>query len=228
MRIEDLNWMDVEKYLKKEDRLMVILGATEQHGYLSLCSDTRIPQALADAASQKSGVLIAPALPFGISPSFLSYPGTISLRVETCLQVVDDFVRSVYGYGFRKLLFINGHGGNDPVRGKISELMNSLPGLKANWYSWWVAPRMVEFSKRKGLENFHANWEEAFAFNRICPLPDGIKEPPRPHGLMSAEQTRLVYGDGVFGGAYQADEPTMTELFEICLTDILMLLEGWC
>ncbi|MEI7849194.1 MAG: creatininase family protein, partial [Chloroflexota bacterium] len=83
MRFEDLNWMDVEEYLKQEDRLIIILGATEQHGYLSLLTDVRIPMALADAASQSSGVMIAPTLNFGCSPYFLAYPGTISLRVST-------------------------------------------------------------------------------------------------------------------------------------------------
>ena len=33
MRIEDLNWMDVEKYLKQDDRLILVIGACEQHGY---------------------------------------------------------------------------------------------------------------------------------------------------------------------------------------------------
>jgi hypothetical protein len=57
MRFEDLSWFDVEKYLKDEDRLMLVLGACEQHGYLSLLSDTKIPLALADAASQKTGLV---------------------------------------------------------------------------------------------------------------------------------------------------------------------------
>ena len=51
MRIEDLNWMDVEGYLKHDDRLILVIGACEQHGYLSLLSDVKIPLALADAAS---------------------------------------------------------------------------------------------------------------------------------------------------------------------------------
>ena len=50
MRLEDLNWMDVEQYLKTDDRLLVVLGACEQHGYLSLLTDIKIPLALADAA----------------------------------------------------------------------------------------------------------------------------------------------------------------------------------
>ncbi len=57
MRIEDLNWMDVEKYLQQEDRLMMVIGASEQHGYLSLLTDIKIPLAMADSASQATGVL---------------------------------------------------------------------------------------------------------------------------------------------------------------------------
>ena len=71
MRFEDLNWMDVEEYLKQDDRLMIVLGACEQHGYLSLLTDVRIPLTLADAASKQTGVLIAPPINFGISPYFL-------------------------------------------------------------------------------------------------------------------------------------------------------------
>src|ERR1041384_6831047 len=78
MRLEDLNWTDVEKYLQQEDRLMLVTGATEQHGYLSLLTDIKIPLALADAASQTTGVLVAPPLNFGVSPYLLSYPRTLS------------------------------------------------------------------------------------------------------------------------------------------------------
>jgi len=92
--------MDVEQYLKHDDRLMWVLGACEQHAYLSLLTDVKIPQALADAASQQSGVLVAPALNFGVSPYFLEYPGTLSLRVSTLLDLIEDVVTSAYHQGF--------------------------------------------------------------------------------------------------------------------------------
>ena len=66
MRFEDLSWLDVEKYLKSENRLIMVFGACEQHGYLSLLTDSKIPLALADAASQKTGVLIATIVNYGI------------------------------------------------------------------------------------------------------------------------------------------------------------------
>ena len=121
MRLEELNWMDVEGYLKR-DRIMLVLGACEQHGYLSLLTDVLIPMALADVASQRTGVVVAPPLNFGVSPYFLTYPGTISLRLSTFLDTVEDIVRSLYGQGFRRFMILNGHGGNDPARGRLVEL----------------------------------------------------------------------------------------------------------
>ena len=133
MRFEDLNWMDVEEYFLREDRLMLVLGACEQHGYLSLASDVKIPLGLADAASQKTGVLVAPALNFGASAYFLRYPGTLSLRIATLLDLVEDLVRSAFGQGFKRILLLNGHGGNDAARARLYELANDLPGLRLAW-----------------------------------------------------------------------------------------------
>jgi creatinine amidohydrolase len=159
MRLEDLNWMDVENYLKADDRLMIVLGACEEHGYLSLLTDSKIPMALADTASEKTGVLVAPPLNFGVSPYFAHYPGTLSLRVQTFLSVVEDLTRWVYAQGFKRLLFVNGHGGNSPAVPLLHELVNFLPGLKADWYAWWTAPSVKAIMEAAGLEGNHANWE---------------------------------------------------------------------
>jgi creatinine amidohydrolase len=56
MELGDMNWMEVQEYLKKENRIIVVLGATEQHGYLSVTTDVSIPLALAESASAQSGV----------------------------------------------------------------------------------------------------------------------------------------------------------------------------
>jgi creatinine amidohydrolase len=225
MRIEDLNWFDVENYLQKENRLILILGACEQHGYLSLLSDVRIPQALADAASKETGVLIAPSLNFGISPYFLDYPGTLSLSVNTLLLATEDIVRSAYRQGFRRFLILNGHGGNDPARAKLYELANDLPGVRFAWYAWWVANSVVEVAMQHGLKPYHASWSEAFPFTQVSELPKGEKVPPRIPGLMGATEAKEVYGDGVFGGAYSAPAEVMEEVFEAALLDILQLLK---
>jgi creatinine amidohydrolase len=225
MRIEDLNWMDVENYLKKDDRLIFIIGATEQHGYLSLVTDVRIPQALADAAAQQTGVLIAPPLNFGSSPYFLEYPGTFSLRISTLLDAVEDLVRSAYTQGFRRILLLNGHGGNDGSRARLAEIASILPDLHVVWYSWWVAHSVLQIAEKHQLKPAHANWLEAFPFTIVSEMPKEDKIPPFVPGIMSAKRARQVFGDGSFGGKYQVEPDVMQELFDAALQDILTLLE---
>jgi len=225
MHIEDLNWMDVESYLKTDDRLILIIGATEQHGFLSLTTDIRIPQALADAAASQTGVLIAPPLNFGCSPYFLAYPGTFSLRISTLLDAVEDLVRSAYGQGFRRILLLNGHGGNDGSRTRLAELSNQLPGVRLAWYSWWVANSVLKIAEKHQIKPSHGNWLEAFPFTIVSDLPQEDKIPPFVAGLLSAMEARQVFGDGSFGGKYQVETDIMQELFEAALADILGLLE---
>lgn len=227
MRLEDLNWMDVAEYLKHDDRLMLVLGACEQHGYLSLLTDIKIPLALADAASAQTGVLVAPPLNFGASPYFLAYPGTFSLRLSTLMDAIEDIVRSAYRQGFRRILILNGHGGNDGVRTRLSELLNELPGLRLEWYSWWRSHSVETVAMRYELKPAHANWLEAFPFTRVTDLPETSKVPPVvPSSLMSAEEARQVYGDGSFGGPYQAAPEVMGEIFSAALADVVQLLQN--
>jgi len=226
MRIEDLNWMDVEEYLKHDDRLILVVGACEQHGYLSLLCDVKIPLALADAVSQETGVLMAPPVNFGASAYFVSYPGTFSLRLSTLLDIVEDVVRSAYRQGFRRILVLNGHGGNTGVKIRLGELANQLGGLKFQWYAWWMTHSLEAIAMRHGFKPSHANWLEAFPFTIVSDLPQQEKTPPRvPSDVMNAEMTRQVYGDGSFGGPYRVSQEVMDEIFAAAKADILKLLE---
>lgn len=224
MRFEELNWFDVEHYLQEDDRLILVLGSCEQHGYLSLTTDVKIPQALADAASQRTGVLVAPVINYGASPYFLSYPGTLSLRLTTILDLVEDIARSAHRHDFRRFLVINGHGGNDAVRGRLYELANNLIDMKISWYAWWQSHSVISIAQKHGLKPAHANWLEAFSFTRVSELPAGEKLPPKVPGLLDAEQAREVYGDGVFGGPYQVEQSILDKIFAAALEDILHLL----
>ena len=226
MRIEDLNWMDVQEYLKHDDRLVLVIGACEQHGYLSLLTDIKIPLALADAASQQTGVLIAPPLNFGASPYFLTYPGTLSLRLSTLMDAVEDIVRSAYGQGFKRILVLNGHGGNNGVKLRLTELANQLPEFKLQWYAWWMAHSVEEIAILHGIKPAHANWLEAFPFTIVADLPEGEKVPPHvPSEVMDAKTTRETFSDGSFGGRYRVEDGTLQEVFDAALADILQLLK---
>ena len=200
MQIEDMNWLNVEEYLKKDDRIILILGACEQHGYLSLATDTRIPTAIAEKVSEKTKVLVAPPLNFGISTSFSNFPGTITLRTSTYLDVVEDLIKSLFRVGFRRFMILNGHGGNMNVKAKLHELLDELPKSRIAFYSWWVEPAVQQVMEKHTVPGFHANWMEAFPFTRVTDLPKGEKTPPQPKRMLNSEEMRQVYGDGVFFG----------------------------
>ena len=225
MRLEDLNWMDVERYLEQDDRLILILGACEQHGYLSLLTDIKIPLALADSASNRTGVLVAPPLNFGISPYFLDYPGTLNFSVKTMISAVEDMVRSAYRQGFRRILMLNGHGGNSAARHHLNEVNNDLPDLKMKWYDWWMSHSVEAVAQKHNIKPSHANWLEAFSFTMVGDLPEGSKTPPKvPSAIMDASTTREVYGDGSFCGPYRVDDGIMQEVLNAALEDVLLLL----
>lgn len=217
--------MDVDSYLQGDDRLMMVFGACEQHAYLSLLTDVRIPLVLADLASKQTGVLVAPPLNFGVSPYFMGYPGTLSLRMTTLASVAEDLLRSAYRHGFRRVLVLNGHGGNSPARQRLGELNNDLPELRLDWYDWWASHAVEAVAREHGLKPGHANWLEAFDFTIVNDPPEDDKAPPRvPRSILEATAAREIYGDGSFGGAYRASGEVSGKVLQAALQDVLALL----
>ncbi len=220
MQFEDLCWMDVEHYLHHHgDRVVVITGACEQHAYLSLLSDIRAPLAIARAAAQIEPTLIAPPLPFGVSPYFTAYPGTISLRAETFITLVREVIEQLLAQGFRRVLLSNGHGGNTGLLlALLSELADAHREARFALFEWWRHEKVSAVAQAAGLAQHHANWSEALPMNVVGPLPEGIKELPStaaltfPHTVPAA-QVREILGDGSFGGPYRAAEETLEALF---------------
>lgn len=213
MRLEDMNWMDVERYLERDNRIILVTGATEQHAYLSLLTDIIIPTRLALAVAERENVLVAPPLNFGNSRYFAEFPGTITLTQHTFDLVVLEMVESLLHQGFRRFFILNGHGGNQvPVR--LQDFMQE-DEIRVVWYNWWRSAAVKDFEAKHKLQLNHANWGENFPFNRVAESPSGVKETVSlddPDDKMSA---REILGDGSFGGPYQVDDSLMDELFAV-------------
>ncbi len=98
------------------DLVLIPVGAHEQHGpALPVSTDTLSAQVLSGltGALLRPRVAVAPAIPWGVSWHHLGIPGTISLRDETLIAIVEDVVRSLHGYGIERFLIVNTHGGNN-------------------------------------------------------------------------------------------------------------------
>src|SRR4030081_4107823 len=110
MQIYDCNWMQIEAYLEHDDRVVLPVGSTEQHGYLSLGTDAILAERVAVEAAEPLGVPVCPALPFGVTPYFAAFPGSPSLRTGTYISVIRDLLDSLFGQGFRRIAVVNGPG----------------------------------------------------------------------------------------------------------------------
>ncbi|GAA4524823.1 creatininase family protein [Amycolatopsis samaneae] len=103
------------------DSLVVLpVGATEQHGpHLATGTDAAIVKAICRfavvRAADSARLVLAPPLRFGVSGHHLPFGGTLSLSPETAIAVLTDLARSIVECGGRRLVIVNGHGGNRGV-----------------------------------------------------------------------------------------------------------------
>ncbi len=112
--LEELSWKDVENYLANGNLILLPVGSIEQHGpHLPVGTDSMIAQYLAEKAAQECNVLVAPAVKYAISLNHIDFPGTVTLRPETLIEVIADVCRCLSHHGFKKILIVNGHGGNN-------------------------------------------------------------------------------------------------------------------
>src|SRR2546425_6691203 len=88
VRVRDLNWMQLEESLATDDRIVLPVGSTEQHAYLSLETDNIIAERLSEEAAEPLDVPVLPVLAYGITPGFGAFPGSPSLQLETFAAVV--------------------------------------------------------------------------------------------------------------------------------------------
>ena len=109
------SWEEISEMDKENKTILIPLGSTEQEGtHLPLGVDTYVAEALANEVATATGALVGPTLPVGYSEWFLEFTGTISLKMETFTQVVREYCNSLIHHGFKKFIFVNGHGGNGP------------------------------------------------------------------------------------------------------------------
>lgn len=108
-----LTWPEVQDYLEKSDVVLLPTGSTEQHGkHMAEDNDAFTAFQIAKRVAEKTGVLVAPPMPFGYSVHHMKFPGTITLTFETLLNVYKEVCKSLIHHGFKKIVIMNAHGGN--------------------------------------------------------------------------------------------------------------------
>ncbi|MGH2558608.1 MAG: creatininase family protein [Thermomicrobiales bacterium] len=112
--LAEMTWQDAKRAVAEGRVVIIPFGSIEQHGHhLPLATDSINLTNTATLAAREAGALLAPTQVFGVSHNHLDFAGTMSLEPETLIAVIQDLVASLYHHGFRRILLLNGHGGNN-------------------------------------------------------------------------------------------------------------------
>ena len=229
MRISDMNWMMVEEYLKRDDRCVLPLGSTEQHAYLSLSVDSILAERIAVKAAEPLGVLVFPVVAYGITPYFRAFPGSITLRVDTYLRVVGDILDAMAEQGFKRILIVNGHGGNAPAQSLAGEWMSDHPETRIKFHNWWNAPKTWAQALAIDPIASHASWMENFPWTRLANVTMPNKQKPMSDleylRQLDARSLRDYLKDGNYGGRYQREDDEMMKIWRTGVAETRELLE---
>jgi len=138
MYLAEMNYLQVEDYLKRSDTILIPIGSLENHGkHMPLGTDTMIPDKIAQLINEKSNILIAPTINYGATDDLVGFPGTVSLGVEGLISLLRTIVDQFYRYGFRHFMILNGHGGNNASIQAVGMHLYRKGAYLAN-LNWWL------------------------------------------------------------------------------------------
>ena len=138
MLLQKMKWPAVKAEVEKGTVVIVPVGSTEQHGYhLPIDIDVAVVYHIACRAAERCGAIVAPPVNYGYNEKDLAFPGTVSVRAETLIQLLGDICRSLLRTGFRKMLLLNGHGYNTFLVQTVAHTVNEEPDALCAAASYW-------------------------------------------------------------------------------------------
>jgi creatinine amidohydrolase len=235
-RLADWSWEEVKNGLEKDNRIILPLGAVEEHGrHLGLGTDFIEAEAIAEGASEAAGVLVAPTLAYGQSMEQMAFPGTVTLRPTTFIAVIEDLLQGLYHHGFRRVLVVNGHGGNTAaLYNAVQMVVTACPELRVKYFAWWTDPEVSRLmtehlGEQKG--SHAADAETAFI---LAVRPAAVKR-ERLTGrdapvtfsreIGTVQNFARLYPDGIMGlhparATAEAGEAILRKAIEICAREL--------
>ena len=231
MRIADMDWRMVEDWVRHDDRCVLPLGGTEQHAGLSLATDAILAERLAAESAEPLDVPVFPVIPFGLSPSFSGFPGTVTVRVATYAALIRDVLDSLKRSGFRRILIVGGDGGNQPAAAIAQEWMMDNPDARVRFHAWRRGPLTAAAVRRIDPDASQPAWVENYPWTRLANRPPEEGDKPEVDvdrmRTLPPFEVRLLLEDGSLGGRYQRDDSEMLELWNVAVQETRALLDEW-
>ena len=239
MILSDVSWEECREYLGRDNRVILPIGATEAHGrQLGLGCDYLLADAIARSAGERGGVMVAPVLAYGMSHHLTGFEGTMTLTPETLIHVLTDLLRSLYRHGFRRVLVVNGHGGNDAaLRSAAVVVTGEVTGLRVKAMAWWTEPAVTKLVEEVAgtQRGTHAAIHETSFLMAVRPEAVKIGRTAKRDSpvvssreLIGPQAFALTYPDGVMGLDPSGATPELgNKIFEKAVEICLQELEIW-
>jgi len=237
MLLSKMTWEQVAAYLENDDRVIIPVGSTEQHGPRAVIgTDFLIPDAIAAEAGRRAGVVAAPVIPYGMALHHMAFPGTISLRPSTLMRVVYDVLAALSRHGFRRVLLLNGHGGNVPsLMAGVAEANDVYSDMLIKTMGWWdvdgvTAIREQAFGDKDGVHGTAGETSIVMALHPGIVSQEPVEMTPLktsnvwPHAARWAKR----YPDGSAGADVNlASAEWGQRLFEAAVSGLVQELDRW-
>lgn len=207
---ESMTSPEIGEYVRRTPMVIWPFGAVEQHGpHLPLNTDSLHVTEVARRISVKTAVAVLPTVTYGNSYVHgARFPGTLSVRPQTLMAVIEDVCEGLILAGITKIFFLNGHGGNSgPLVSSLQNLRHDFPqDMQFKLLNWYDAPSMAGLMFRDvsaGDKYIHAGWSETSLVLAIQPdlviMDRAVNEPDiHTHFDYRLEQ---VTQSGVMGSA---------------------------
>lgn len=232
MYMVDYTSDDFKANLSKAEIAIVPVGSVEAHGHhLPLGTDIFSPRLFCKIINEKIGneFWIAPEIPYGQSYDLSVYPGTIHIPTEVMSGYVFFVGKSLYDNGIKKLVFLNGHGGNVNALNLASEKLMQL-GMDVIIINWWLdfSKEILTITEGQG----HAGEDESSAilyYNKsLVQMDKALKNDKKP--LMRVyfkDRGRILYENALSGDATKATFEKGEKIFEVLTEKIIELIHNF-
>lgn len=128
--------------------VIIPVAAIEQHAnHLPINTDTNTCVTIAKRAAEtvdEFPVLILPPIWMGYSPHHMKHPGSITLKYHTLVELLTEVAACVHAHGFKKILFLNGHGGNSAIIAGLGTKLAAEENVPVVGYTYWELPGVPE------------------------------------------------------------------------------------
>ena len=111
---------EVRTYFQESDMALLTVGCLENHGSHNVLGvDTLVPEKLLSMIEEKVRIAAAPGIPYGVCDDMTGYSGSISIGEECMYMLLTRITDGLISHGAKKILFLNGHGGNIPTLNRV-------------------------------------------------------------------------------------------------------------